>query len=182
MVTRPFSEFPRRMRARGDEVRTGASVIVRKAALVIDQALVFSTPVDKGVARSNWRVSIGEPLDGVIDAYAPGEKLGLSETQNAQAAIADGESVIGRHRQGESIAIANNLPYIERLNQGWSRQAPAGFINTSVAAAVTAVGASRVLTENGPTGSGGGAGAGRTGPPRDPNTGRFLSGGGSGGN
>jgi len=177
MVSRPFSQFPRRMTMRGAEVATGASFIVRKVALVVDQALVFSTPVDKGVARSNWRVSIGEPLDGIIPAYAPGEGLGASETSNAQAAISQAQAVIGRQMPGQAISIANNLPYIERLNQGWSRQAPAGFIDSSVAAAVAAVGGVRVLTEGGPSGSSGSGGPRRPGPARDPGTGRFLSGG-----
>lgn len=40
-------------------------------------------------------------------------------------------------RQGKSVE--NRVPYIERLEQGYSRQAPRGFVNQSIQATVTNV-------------------------------------------
>jgi len=144
-TSRGFGPFTRRMEVRADEIVDGVNRVVRATALVIDQAVVFSTPVDKGVARSNWRVGIGAAPTGTIPAYSPGDELGVGETANAQAAIAQGSTVIGSRRPGQDIFIANNLPYIQPLNDGSSRQAPAGFVETAVQQAAVAVASSRVF-------------------------------------
>lgn len=36
-------------------------------------------------------------------------------------------------------AVENTVPYIQRLEQGWSQQAPRGFVNQSVQAAISQV-------------------------------------------
>lgn len=113
--------------------------LTRKVALAADQALVLGTPVDTGRARSNWQVSLGQPAAGERDPYAAGQALGINEGANAQAAIAQGAGVIGSRSEGQSVFISNNLPYIERLNDGWSAQAPAGFVEDAVLKAAEAV-------------------------------------------
>lgn len=130
-----FSNFARRMRQRGQQVEEGVNRVVRTTALIADQNLVLSTPVDTGRARSNWQVSIGTPVETTREAFAPGE-LGSTAGPNAQAAIAEGQQVINQRRSGETIFITNNLPYIQRLNDGYSAQAPAGFVQTAVQRAV----------------------------------------------
>lgn len=39
-------------------------------------------------------------------------------------------------QQGSGPSIENRVPYIERLERGYSRQAPAGFVKQAVAATV----------------------------------------------
>jgi hypothetical protein len=113
--------------------------MVAKRAL---SALVFNTPVDKGVARSNWRVGLGNTTRAIIPAYAPGSKLGRGETANASAAIAAGNGRINSvtaSRSGLTVAIyvTNAVPYIERLNSGppYTKQNGAGWIEASLAEA-----------------------------------------------
>lgn len=50
------------------------------------------------------------------------------------AAIDRGLAVIDRYNveRNSSIHITNNLPYIGALNDGHSKQAPAGFVRTAV--------------------------------------------------
>lgn len=140
------SEFNRRMQIRADRVGTNTTRVVRKVALTIDTILVQETPVDTGRAKSNWLVSLGVSLTGVIDAYAPGEK-GSTAAANAQAALAQGETVIKNYMSGRdlSIHISNNLPYIGVLNEGSSLQAPAGFVEDAVAEAVRLVRNSHII-------------------------------------
>lgn len=140
-----FGQFSNRMDFRADELGESVNRTVRKIALVADQGLVFSTPVDKGVARSNWRVSLNTPLDGVVPAYAPGEGLGVGELGNASAALDQGMAVIAQRLPGQPIVISNNLPYIEPLNEGSSAQAPAGFVQTAVVRAASTVAAAKLL-------------------------------------
>lgn len=114
--------------------------MVRRVALAADQAVVVSTPVDTGRARSNWIVALGDAADSPIEAYTPGEDRS-TEAANTQAALAQGEAVIRGYMggQGTSIHITNNLPYIQKLNDGSSAQAPANFVETAVQQAVAAM-------------------------------------------
>jgi len=145
-TSKSFGKFSRRLDFRAKEVARNLNRTVRKVGIVADQALVFGTPVDKGTARSNWRVSINNPEFGVISAYAPGEGLGVGESGNALGAINQGLAVIAGRLPGQNIVIANNLPYIVPLNEGSSRQAPAGFVESAVADAAVAVAKARLLS------------------------------------
>lgn len=134
-----FGDFQRRITILARNIETQVDALVRKTALAVDQTLVMSTPVDTGRARSNWVVQIGSAPDGEIDAYAPGEK-GTTGAENTQAAINQAEAAISRYSGGAGeIHITNNLPYIQRLNDGYSHQAPAGFVEEAISLAVRAV-------------------------------------------
>lgn len=134
-----LGQFARRIRAIGKGVEDNSNDLVKQVALVADQVVVVSTPVDTGRARSNWIASLGLPATQEIEPYAPGEGLGRGEGANAQAAIAQAQSEILTRRQGQDIYISNNLPYIEKLNDGSSAQAPANFVAKAIQAAVSAV-------------------------------------------
>ena len=134
-----LQDFSRRMTIRGKRIEENASRLVRQVALVADQAVVFGTPVDTGRARSNWIVSINSAPEEIIPPYTPGEG-GSTGARNAQAAINQGEEVISRYQgEGQEIHITNNLPYIQRLNDGYSDQAPANYVETAIALAVQQV-------------------------------------------
>lgn len=136
------------MRKRGDTVVSNSDRLVRKVALAVDGTVVLATPVDTGRARSNWQVELNGPAEGVRDAYAPGEG-GSTGGPNAREAIAQGRAAIAQYRGGDnaSIHITNNLPYIGRLNEGSSAQAPAGFVESAVQVGVRAVRNTAQLSE-----------------------------------
>lgn len=136
-----LNEFTRRIRARANTLGDNLTKAVRRVAITADAAVVLGTPVDTGRARSNWIVALGAPSSRTIEAYAPGEK-GNTEAANTQAALDQGESVITGYVSGQDmeIHITNNLPYIQRLNDGYSAQAPANFVELAV---MEAVGAAR---------------------------------------
>lgn len=100
-----------------------------KTSAQIHANVVSRTPVDTGKARSNWRVSIGAPIGGEIDTFGPGSTASASS-------IAAGFAVFARYVPGEDIYIRNNVPYIGRLNRGYSKQAPAGYIEAEIDKAV----------------------------------------------
>jgi hypothetical protein len=126
------------MRRHGENVAKNANLIKRRAALAIDAAVVISTPVDTGRARSNWQANLGGPADGTLEAYAPGT-AGSTGAANTSAALDQAKAVIAGSRPQEAIHITNNLPYIGRLNDGHSAQAPAGFVEVAVLVGVNAV-------------------------------------------
>lgn len=114
------------------DVEPAVDDTLRKVALVANQTLIMATPVDTGRARANWQVSINTEIDAEVDST------------DAQGAMARNAEVIRGYRNGELI-IQNNVHYIGKLNDGWSAQAPAGFVEKALQTAARAVAASKVV-------------------------------------
>jgi hypothetical protein len=102
------------------EVERFAEVFVRRLLLVLFMSLVRMTPVDTGRARNAWATGLNAPPD-----YVPAE--GLGQYPAPQPPISEAE----RFRLNMILWLVNNVQYIGILDEGWSRQAPAGM--TSVA-------------------------------------------------
>lgn len=114
---------------------TGVEEILqeRKArvANAIVRALVEATPVDTSKALSNWRVSATGAIGAYIAAHYPGQ-AGSTQAASAAAAIASAEEAIRAGNPAQALVIFNAVPYIRRLNEGSSLQAPAGFVEKAV--------------------------------------------------
>lgn len=144
-----FKSLAGRLNRLGKQVEKNAEEAVKAVAREIDKQLILSTPVDTGRARSNWQVGIGTPIRKELEPYFPGHHLGLAETDNAQAAIQAGEKVINKYKiKNSSLIISNNVDYLKYLNEGSSRQAPAGFVQTSVQTGRLALRRFKILGKN----------------------------------
>lgn len=134
-----MAQFSVNMRKRVLRHAQAEPIIVKRAIKAALKAVVRATPVDTGEARSNWRVGVGAPTRGVIPPYAPGKKLGLSETGNASAAIAAGIARINTVKNTgflkTALYLSNHTRHISILNTGHSGQASEGFIERAFAAA-----------------------------------------------
>ena len=108
---------------------------VKKAAITADQVLVLTTPVDLGLARGNWVVSLGSPSDEVFEK--PRQVAVALEAGKATVALWD-------HETG-GIFITNNTPYIVPLDEGHSSQAPAGMSHQALTAAASVFAKTRLL-------------------------------------
>lgn len=115
----------------GGEISQAASDHAVKTALTIVGDLVYHTPVDTSQALSNWDVTIGAPMDDPHGPYVAG-KHGSTQQQSAAQALNVAKETLKNKKPGEVIYIANNLPYIRRLNDGYSEQVPAGFIERAI--------------------------------------------------
>ncbi|PPC35960.1 hypothetical protein [Acinetobacter baumannii] len=104
---------------------TSFSLDVAKAAedhvkhIVMDtvQSLVNLSPVDTGAYRASHIVSIGSGDYGTREP----------ETN----AVQDAAIQAVKFKLGSLIYIQNNQPYAERLENGWSDQAPQGIYSTT---------------------------------------------------
>ena len=86
---------------------------------------VRKTPVDTGRAKGNWLVSFGVP-DPMTDI--------TNLDKNGGATISEGANKLGTYPDTLPVVyIQNNLPYANRLENGWSGQAPQGMLGLSVA-------------------------------------------------
>jgi hypothetical protein len=120
--------FKRRIAKHAKNVEVNSNKNIIKMAVVIDQVVTVGTPVDTGHARLNWQATIGSETFEEL----PGE-----DPSGAQA-MADARAVLERRESEQTIHITNNVKYVPRLNEGWSAQAPAGFVQEAVNTAVNA--------------------------------------------
>lgn len=99
----------------------------RKTGLAAYGNIARATPVKSGRARGNWNISV-DTVNG-------------STTENTEAPnLLNAAASVASFVIGKVIYISNNLPYIKRLNDGYSKQAPANFVETGVALAKRQVG------------------------------------------
>lgn len=107
------------------DIENNASKSVRAVALAVDKHIVLATPVDTGRARANWQVGVNQEKTDIVEST---DKSGMQSISKGSSDIAKAKS------PNDVIYITNNLPYIQRLNEGHSSQAPAGFVDKAVQA------------------------------------------------
>lgn len=103
-----------------DDIEDEVSRVGRKIGVNIDRRLVNETPRDTGSAKSSWLVSIGQPNNSVVNT---------EEGAAIPAALEQGSRTASRYESGDTMYIQNNQPYINRLNEGSSEQAPRHFVD-----------------------------------------------------
>lgn len=130
-------------------IRADIAEIVAETAITALATVVRATPVGNpnlwqnpgsappgyvgGHARRNWNVTINAPTSEIIGRQGDGPGGGAA----LQDAIINGTRTIrGQGDRLVSFVIQNNVPYIGRLNRGWSEQAPANFVEKAVQTAV----------------------------------------------
>lgn len=84
--------------------------------------MVDMSPVDTGRFRGNWQVEIGRDPT----AELPDKDKSGNPTKEKGTATVKGCPPF------QPVYIANNLPYGPTLNDGHSKQAPAGFVEIAV--------------------------------------------------
>ena len=108
-----------------------ASLCARQGALAIVSNLANSTPVDTSAALSNWQVSLENPNYNWIAPHVLGHK-GSTQLASIRATIEEAKYNLENKKPGQIIYISNNAEYIIELNNGSSKQAPAGFVERAI--------------------------------------------------
>lgn len=124
-MAKDFSELGNIIDNIKKDVNAGVSRKLRATALLIDQKVVYSTPVKTGRARANWLAAVdAEVITPTDDTDKEGNE-----------SIAKAGNVIGTFDplKNATIFITNNVAYIGFLNEGSSVQAPANFVQIAVA-------------------------------------------------
>jgi hypothetical protein len=127
-------DFARRVAAAGER----ANEVVREVARGMVAGMIEKSPVGDpsqwarrgppgyvgGRFKNNWNCSV---VGINLQTGAPIDASGAGAVDRAKAALAKWEP-------GQTIYITNSMPYAYRLEyEGWSRQAPAGMVRTTVA-------------------------------------------------
>lgn len=114
--------FGRDLELFAKKTNTNMITVVREFALAMGTSLIYKSPVDTGRFRGNWMWGLSVPntrTDG------PNDKSG---------GLALDRMISGAKNMalGQQVFITNSLPYAQRLEYGWSKQAPAGMVRLTV--------------------------------------------------
>lgn len=132
-MSRTLADLATQLRGFSVGIQKEASQAASNVALEIVRELAQKTPVDTSRALSNWRVGLGRPESSSITPHFPGI-LGDTKSESATATVDAARDVLTGKRPGQPVYIANFLTYIDDLNEGKSRQAPAGYVESAIAA------------------------------------------------
>jgi bacteriophage HK97-gp10 putative tail-component len=95
---------------------------VKEIAGDIFRAAVQFSPVWSGEYRASWRVSFNEARTDTTKGRDPATPI-----RGASFRWPSG------FKLGDVVIISNNVEYAERIEYGWSNQAPFGVLNLAVA-------------------------------------------------
>lgn len=120
-----MSQFERDMRRAEKKIEETLEKSIRGAAIEIFGEIIRLTPVDTGRLRLNWQAQLNSPDNTIVEG----------EDGSKGAAIANMVNEVSKYTlDDESIWFTNNLPYAERVEDGWSQQAPSGMVKVTIKA------------------------------------------------
>ncbi len=97
---------------------------VRAGLMMMSDRIIDQSPVDTGRFKNNWIPSVNNPVTSKKDTV---DKSG----SRAKALV---RTSLEKLKPGDTWYLRNNQPYGVRLEyEGWSRQAPNGFLRLNVA-------------------------------------------------
>lgn len=136
-----LATFGRRMGRLSERVESNALFIKKKVARNVHTVVVRTTPIDSGRARFSWNVNMNRP-NYTYDyaSFEGGARRGDWVGKMAASSIA-----IQAATQKDSVYISNGLPYIGKLNRGYSSQAPRDYVRTAAIIGARIVRDSRIL-------------------------------------
>ena len=118
------------MRRISREIDDLVSGVCINLAVDINRQLEANTPKDTGLAAKNW---VASKKAGKGKLVSPPSAATAAQLQGIQA-IKTFDA-----KRDERIIVENNTPYISDLNDGSSRKAPPGFVQSSIARALRAL-------------------------------------------
>lgn len=106
-----------------EKAKKNPETVARQVSFKLFSAVIKASPVDTGRFRMNWQTAGAVAPSGIIDGTDKG----------GAAAIGGAASYIFAASDWNEFTLTNNLPYAERLEYGWSNQAPSGMVRVNVA-------------------------------------------------
>lgn len=113
-----------------DKAKGNADLVVRKIALDMFKRVIIKSPVDTGRFKSNWQVAINTIPGGTLGSSGK-DKAG-NATYDADGSLARVSAIALTSKAGDVIWLVNNVSYANRLEYGWSEQAPKGMVRLSI--------------------------------------------------
>lgn len=118
-----MSKFTLDIQAFVAKAKKNPETVMRQVSLKLFSAIIKASPVDTGRFRGNWQTTGVTPATGLI--------AGVDPTGNK--AVNSAATFITNAPGWDTFTLTNNLPYAERLEYGWSKQAPVGMVRVNIA-------------------------------------------------
>lgn len=118
-----MSKFTLDIQAFVAKAKKNPETVMRSVSLKLFSAIIKASPVDTGRFRGNWQTTGITPATGLI--------AGVDPTGNK--AVNSAATFITNAPGWDTFTLTNNLPYAERLEYGWSKQAPVGMVRVNIA-------------------------------------------------
>lgn len=106
-----------------EKAKKNPETVMRAVSLKLFSAIIKSSPVDTGRFRGNWQTTGQTPANGLIAGF----------DLTGGKAINSSATFINNASNWYQFTLTNNLPYAQRLEYGWSKQAPVGMVRVNIA-------------------------------------------------
>ena len=117
-----MSKFTLDIQAFVAKAKKNPETVMRSVSLKLFSAIIKASPVDTGRFRGNWQTTGVTPATGLV--------AGVDPTGNK--AVNSAATFITNAPGWDTFTLTNNLPYAERLEYGWSKQAPVGMVRVNI--------------------------------------------------
>lgn len=104
------------------KAKKNPELVVRQVTIKLYSAIIMASPVDTGRFRMNWQATVDNPATGVL----------IGDDPSGSRAIGRISQFVASSAKWDEFRLTNNLPYAERLEFGWSQQAPSGMVRVTV--------------------------------------------------
>jgi len=117
-----IAQFEVEFKAESGTLAEDQSLLLQRGVLLsFVRRVATRTPVKTGLAAGNWQSTTDSPAETVIERFG------------AAAAIEEAENVAAGLKPFQDAYVSDPVDYMQYLNQGSSDQAPAGFVELSLA-------------------------------------------------
>lgn len=110
-----------------EKAKKNPEIVMRQVSVKLFSAIILGSPVDTGRFRNNWFAAFGATPSPETTTYAG--KQGTAAIGRMTKVITESRSTGGGWTE---MTLTNNLPYAQRLEYGWSKQAPQGIVRVNV--------------------------------------------------
>lgn len=117
-----MSSFEDQINAFIRKARENPKKVTRQVSIKLFSAVIQASPVDTGRFRANWQATTLSPAAGTVNTT---DRSGATTISHVTTTVAGSTNA-------SQFYLTNNLPYAEKLEYGYSNQAPQGFVRTNV--------------------------------------------------
>ena len=100
-----------------------SELLFKKVCFDLSNSIIMDSPVDSGRLRGNFQPEINSIQNDVLEI----------DDKSGSATVAKVASQTNNLKLGQYFTLTNNLPYILRLEYGWSKsKSPNGMVGINV--------------------------------------------------
>lgn len=148
MARRPLRDLPRVIQEYSEGLIGNADKTMRDVVRAASRTMISGTPADTGRARSNYIGAVSQPVFEQREPFFPGRHLGISETANLTAALADIDNRLRSFsaRKHGRFVLTNSVSYLGLLNSGLgSPQSAGGFFERGLISAQSTFRSAKIM-------------------------------------